>query len=262
MCIAPENFFGAFYFIRDSPLAFPENGIFIEAFPFKIKTGMQYGCPGKRRGTKVSSNTNSVPAGGAQTNVRTMVMIAMLGAISMVLMWFEIPLWFAPSFYKIDLSEVPVMIGAFALGPVAGAMIELVKVLLKLVMKGTTTAFVGDIANYIIGCALILPAGIIYRKKKSKRNAIIGMTAGTVFLTIVGCFLNAYVLLPAYGKAFGMEVEKLVAMGTAVNPAINSVTTFVILAVAPFNLIKGVAVSVITLILYKYVSPLLKGQQL
>lgn len=189
-------------------------------------------------------------------------MIAMLGAISMVLMWFEIPLWFAPAFYKMDLSEVPVMIGAFALGPVAGAMIELVKVLLKLVTKGTTTAFVGDIANYIIGCALILPAGIIYKQKKSKKNAIIGMAAGTVFLTIVGCFLNAYVLLPAYGKAFGMEVEKLVAMGTAVNPAINSVATFVILAVAPFNLIKGAVVSVITLILYKYVSPLLKGHQL
>ncbi|MDO5541605.1 MAG: ECF transporter S component [Eubacteriales bacterium] len=210
----------------------------------------------------MSSNTNSVPAGSTKTNVRTMVMIAMLGAISMVLMWFEIPLWFAPAFYKMDLSEVPVMIGAFALGPVAGAMIELVKVLLKLVTKGTTTAFVGDIANYIIGCALILPAGIIYKQKKSKKNAIIGMAAGTVFLTIVGCFLNAYVLLPAYGKAFGMEVEKLVAMGTAVNPAINSVATFVILAVAPFNLIKGAVVSVITLILYKYVSPLLKGHQL
>lgn len=208
------------------------------------------------------NSTNSASVNGAKTNVRTLVMIAMLGAISTVLMWFEIPLWFAPSFYKIDLSEVPVMIGTFALGPVAGAMIELVKVLLKLVTKGTTTAFVGDIANYIIGCALVLPAGIIYKHKKSKKSAVIGMTAGTICLIITGCFLNAYVLLPAYGKAFGMEIEKLVAMGAAVNPAINSVFTFVLLAVAPFNLLKGIAVSVITLALYKYVSPVLKGNRL
>lgn len=206
------------------------------------------------------NNATSAPVSGAKTNVRTMVMIAMLGAISMVLMWFEIPLWFAPGFYKIDFSEVPVMIGTFALGPLAGAMIELVKVLLKLVTKGTTTAFVGDIANYLIGCALVLPAGMIYKHKKSKRNAVIGMAAGTIFMTAVGCFLNAYVLLPAYGKAFGMEIESLVAMGAAVNPSIKGIGTFVILAVAPFNLLKGIAVSVITLILYKYVSPVLKGR--
>lgn len=208
------------------------------------------------------NNTTSAPANGAKTNVRTLVMIAMLGAVSTVLMWFEIPLWFVPGFYKIDLSEVPVMIGTFALGPLAGALIELVKILLKLVTKGTTTAFVGDIANYIIGCALVLPAGIIYKHKKSRKSAIIGMITGTLFLTVTGCFLNAYVLLPAYAKAFGMDIESLVAMGTAVNSGIRNLGTFVVFAVAPFNLIKGVVVSVITLILYKYVSPVLKGQRL
>ncbi len=209
----------------------------------------------------MSSNTNTAVS-AAKGNIRAMVVVAMLGAISMILMMFEIPLWFAPSFYEIDLSEVPVMIGTFALGPAAGAATELVKILLKLVFKGTNTAFIGDIANYVIGCALVVPAGIIYKHRKTKKNALIGMAAGTLFMTVAGCFINAYVLLPAYGKAFGMPIDALIGMGTAVNPAIKGLGTFVILAVAPFNILKGVVVSVITLLLYKYVSPILKGQQM
>ncbi|SDG66312.1 ECF transporter S component [Marvinbryantia formatexigens] len=208
----------------------------------------------------MSSNTNVAAASAAKSNIRNMVVIAMLGAVAMILQLFEFPLWFAPSFYEIDLSEVPVMIGTFALGPVAGALIELVKNLLKLVIKGTSTAFVGDIANFIIGCALVVPAGIIYKRKKSRKNAIIGMAVGTLFMTVAGCFINAYVLLPAYSQAFGMPIDALIEMGTAVNPAITGLGTFVVLAVAPFNIIKGVLVSVITLLLYKYISPVLKGQ--
>ena len=204
------------------------------------------------------SNTSTV-AGTTKTNVRKLVTIAMLGAVSMVLYIFDFPLWFAPSFYKIDFSEVPVMIGAFALGPTAGALIELVKCLLKLVVKGTNTAFVGDIANFVIGCALIVPAGIIYQKKKNKKNAVFGMVVGTLVLVVTGCLINAYILLPTYGKAFGMPIDALVGMGSAVNPAITDVSTFVLLAVAPFNALKGIMVSVITLVLYKYVSPILKG---
>lgn len=195
----------------------------------------------------------------SKTNVRKMVMIAMLGAISMILMWFEIPLWFAPPFYKIDLSEVPVMIGAFALGPVSGILIELIKVVLKVITKGTTTAFVGDAANFVIGCALIVPAALIYDRQKSKKSAVIGMAVGTAVLTAVGCLVNAYVLLPLYGKAFGMPMDALIGMGSAVNPAIRGLGTFVILAVAPFNLLKGLLVSVVTLLLYKHVSPVLKN---
>lgn len=210
----------------------------------------------------MSNHTNAVPAAAAKSNIRNMVVVAMLGAVSMILMMFEIPLWFAPSFYEIDLSEVPVLIGTFALGPAAGALIELVKILLKLVFKGTNTAFIGDIANYVIGCALVLPAGILYKRQKTKKNALIGMAAGTLLMTVAGCFINAYILLPAYGKAFGMPIDALIGMGTAVNPAITGLGTFVVLAVAPFNLIKGAAVSAITLVLYKYVSPILKGQQM
>lgn len=210
----------------------------------------------------MNNNTNTAAQSASKLSIRTMVMVAMLGAVAMVLYYFDFPLWFAPSFYKIDFSEVPVMIGTFALGPAAGAAIELVKCLLKLVIKGTDTAFVGDIANFIIGCALIVPAGIVYKMKKTRKGAIVGMVCGTVVLTVVGCLMNAFVLLPAYAKAFGMPIDALVGMGSAVNPAITDIRTFALLAVAPFNLLKGALVSVITFVLYKYVSPILKGNHM
>lgn len=191
-------------------------------------------------------------------NVKHMIQIAMLGGVATVLMLYEIPLWFAPSFYEIDASEVAVLIGAFAMGPVAGAVIELIKVLLNFVLNGTVTAGVGEVANLIIGCGLVVPASIIYNHKKSKRNAIIGMIVGTLVMTIIGSALNGLVLLPAYSKAFNMSMEGLVAMGTAVNPAITDVKTFVMFAVAPFNLIKGIAVSLITMLLYKKISRIFK----
>ncbi len=194
------------------------------------------------------------------TKTRTLVEIAMLGAVAAILMYLEFPLPFiAPPFYEIDLSEIPVLIGAFSLGPVAGACIELIKVLLKLLLKGTSTAFVGDIANFFIGCSFIIPAALIYKKHKTKKNALVGMVVGTVFMAVVGCFLNAYVLLPTYSVAFGMPMDVIIDMGNQVNSHINNVATFVVIAVAPFNLIKGFIVSLITFLLYKHISPILKG---
>ena len=204
--------------------------------------------------TQVMNTTNAKPRAG----VRTIVQAGMLGAIAVVLMLFEIPLPFAPSFYEIDFSEVPVLIGTFAMGPVAGASIELVKILLNFIINGTTTAGVGEMANFLIGCALVVPAGIIYRRKRTRTGAIIGMATGTVFMTLIGCLLNAYVLLPAYATAFHMQIDALVAMGTSVNGSINSLLTFVAFAVAPFNLLKGVLVSLIVFLIYKKISPVFR----
>ncbi len=209
----------------------------------------------------MNSNTKAVGTTN-KVNLRTMVQIGMLGAISVILMMFEIPLWFAPAFYKMDLSEIPVLIGSFAMGPVAGAAIELVKVLLHLLFKGSSTAGVGDFANFLVGCAFVVPAGWIYQRKKTKKHAIIGMVVGAVLMIVAGCFLNAFVLLPVYGKAFGMPMEALIGMGTAVNPAITNLATFAILAVAPFNLLKAIIVSIFTMLLYKYISPILKGHRI
>ncbi|MCF2681845.1 ECF transporter S component [Faecalicatena contorta] len=193
-----------------------------------------------------------------KNKVRMMAQIGMLSAIAVVLMLFEIPLPFAPSFYEIDFSEVPVLVGSFAMGPLAGAAIEFVKILLNFAINGTTTAGVGEFANFLIGCAMVLPAAWIYKMNHTRKGAIIGMLTGTLFMAFVGCFLNAFVLLPTYAKAFGMPIDALVGMGTAVNSHITSLTTFVIFAVAPFNLLKGVLVSLIVFLIYKKISPILK----
>lgn len=201
---------------------------------------------------KSGTNTKS------KIKVRTIAQIGMLSAIAIVLMLFEIPLPFAPSFYEIDFSEVPVLIGCFTMGPLAGAVIELVKILLNLLINGTITGGVGEAANFLIGCALCVPAGIIYRRNRTRKGAIIGMAAGTAFMTVIGCFLNAYILLPVYAKVFEMPLDALVGMGTAINPRITSLSGFVAFAVAPFNLLKGVLVSVVVFLIYKKISPIFK----
>ena len=191
-------------------------------------------------------------------HTKTIAQIGMLSGIAFVLMLFEIPLPFAPAFYEIDFSEVPVLVGCFAMGPVAGATIELIKIILNLAINGTITAGVGEFANFLIGCAFIVPAGLIYKKMHNKKGAIIGMVLGTAVMTVIGCFLNAYLLLPTYAKAFQMPIDALVGMGTAINANITDLLTFVAFAVAPFNLLKGVLVSLIVLLIYKKISPIFR----
>lgn len=205
--------------------------------------------PVEKASTENKENTKN------KTNIKKIVQIGMLGAVAVILMLFDIPLPFAPSFYKIDFSEVPVLVGGFVMGPLAGAAIELVKVLLNFVINGTTTAGVGEIANFLIGCSLVVPAAWIYKKNHTRKGAVIGMTVGTIFMTVVGCLLNAFVLLPTYAGAFGMPMDALIGMGTAVNKYINSLTTFVLFAVAPFNILKGAMVSLIVFLIYKKIRP-------
>ena len=137
-----------------------------------------------------------------RVRVRMMVQIAVLGAAATVLMALEFPVPFlAPPFYKLDFSEIPVLVGAFALGPAAGAAIELLKVLLHMLLQGTQTAGVGDLANFLIGCSYVIPAAMIYRSKKTRRRAVAGLAAGSVCMVFAGCVMNAFVLLPAYAAA-------------------------------------------------------------
>ena len=187
---------------------------------------------------------------------------AIFSAMAGVLMFIEIPLFFAPSFYEIDLSEIPIMICTFYLGPVSGVVAELLKIIVKLVFKGTTTAFVGDFANFVVGCSFVLPASCVYHMKKSKRGALIGMIAGTLVMTVFGSLLNAVYLLPTFAQLFGMPLEAIIKMGSDINSAINSVSTLVLFCVVPFNLLKGIIVTALTMLLYKRISPLLhKGDK-
>lgn len=161
---------------------------------------------------------------GGNGRTRRIVQTGMLAAIAVILMLFEVPLPFAPPFYKLDLSEVPILIAAFAMGPMAGAAAELIKILLNLVINGTTTAFVGEAANFLIGCSLVLPAAWIYQRRKTKTMAVAGMAVGTVLMAAVGGLLNAYVLLPVYARAFGIPISGLIEMGSAVNQMIRSLS--------------------------------------
>ena len=182
---------------------------------------------------------------------------AMFACMAGVLMLIEIPLFFAPGFYKLDLSELPVLICTFYLGPVSGVVCEALKVLVKLMLKGTTTAFVGDFANFVVGCSFVLPASVIYHAKPGKKTALWGMVIGTIVLTAFGSFLNAVYMIPKFSQLFGLPIDAIVAMGSAVNGSINSVSTLVLFAVVPFNLLKGTIVSFVTFILYKRISPIL-----
>ena len=195
---------------------------------------------------------------GRILTVRKTAMIGMFAAIAGVLMIIELPVPFAPPFYAIDGSELPVLLCGFAFGPVAGVLTEFVKILIKLLLKPTTTAFVGELANFCVGCSMILPATILYHIKKKKATAIAGSAVGTLCMTLFGTLFNAVYLLPTFAVMYGMPLEGLIEMGTAINPAITNVVTFVALCVAPLNLLKGTCVSVLTFLLYKPLSPILK----
>ena len=187
--------------------------------------------------------------------------VGLLSAISAVLMLFELPMPFAPSFYKLDLSELPVMIGAYAFGPSVGVLIEFIKIILKLFMKGTSTAFVGELANFAVGASFVIPAATLYYSNKTKKTALMSCLLGTVFITVFGTAFNALYLLPAFAKLYGMPLEVILAMGAEVNPLAgdNNIVTFVMACVSPLNLIKGTVISILTLLIYKKLSPILHG---
>ena len=195
-------------------------------------------------------------------STRKMAVVGMFSAIAMILHLLDFPLPFAPNFYKLDFSELPVLIGAFAYGPVVGVAIEAIKILLKLFIKGTSTAFVGDLANFVIGWSFILTASAIYYFKKNKKSAVLSCITGTLILTLFGTAFNAVYLLPAFSKLFGLPLENILAMGRTVNPLMNDdsgIIGFVACCVAPMNLIKGGVVSLVTLLIYKPLSPIIKA---
>ncbi len=185
---------------------------------------------------------------------------AVLSALAALVMLLEIPLWFAPSFYKLDLSEIVALIGGFSMGPLAGVLIELFKNLLKLLIKGSSTAFVGELANFLTGCAFVVPAAVIYRLhgKKTKKKALLGLLAGSLSLIVIGAVFNYYVLIPFYATFYKMPMDAIVDMGHAVNGAITNLGTLIVFATVPFNAFKAVICSFVTMFIYPYLSPILK----
>ncbi|MBQ9148149.1 MAG: ECF transporter S component [Oscillospiraceae bacterium] len=201
-----------------------------------------------------------MPAKRKVTAARRVSIIGICAAIATVLHVLDFPLPFiAPEFYKLDFSELPVMLCGFYLGPSATVACEGVKILLKLLVKSTSTAFVGDFANFAVGCSLVLPATIIYHTHKSKHSALIGLIVGSLCMTVFGSAFNAVYLLPKFAELYGMEMSSIIAAGAAINAGVSDVTTFVMICVAPLNLLKSAAVSVMTMLLYKRVARPLFG---
>ena len=189
------------------------------------------------------------------TPARRVSIIGICAALAAVLHMLDFPLPFlAPAFYKLDFSEVPVLLAGFFLGPSATVACEGIKILLKLLLKGTSTAFVGDFANFVVGCCFVLPATVIYHVRKTKKSAVVGLAVGTVSMAVLGSAFNAVYLLPKFSELFHMSLDSIVAMGTDIFPGVNSVSTFVFFCVAPLNVVKGALVSVLTMLLYKHVA--------
>ena len=190
---------------------------------------------------------------------KNLVLMAMFSALAAVLMLWEFPIPFiAPNFYEIDLSEIPILVGSFIMGPVSGVIMEAIKIILKLLIKGTSTAYVGDFANFCIGVCLVVPASIIYQKHKTKKNAFIGMLVGTLFMAVAGVVLNYFVMIPFYVKAFGMPLEAIIGAGAKIQPLVTNKSSFTIVCVAPFNIVKGIIVSLVTALIYKHISAFVK----
>ena len=191
---------------------------------------------------------------------RRVSIVGICAAIATVLHLLDFPVPFlAPGFYKLDFSELPVLLCGFFLGPTAAVYSEAVKILLKLLLKGTSTAFVGDFANFVVGCSLVLPATIWYHAHKSRHNAVIGLILGTLTMTVLGSAFNAVYLLPKFAELYGMPLDVIIGMGTEIFGSVKDVSTFVLFCVAPLNLLKGAVISVLTMLLYKKVARPLFG---
>lgn len=191
------------------------------------------------------------------TNVRLMTRVGMLGAIAFVLTYFQFPVTFvAPTFMKLDIADLPVLIGSFAMGPIAGIMIAALKNVLYVLIKGTSTGGVGDLSNFIIASTFAISAGLIYRKSKTFKGALAGLLVGVVMTTAVAVVSNYFFIFPLYAKI--MPMEAIINAGAAVTSRITDLWSMMLYCVIPFNLLKGLCTSVFTMLLYKKVSPLLK----
>lgn len=188
---------------------------------------------------------------------RKLTKIAILSAIACILMLMDFSLPIFPSFYKLDFSEVAVLVGGFSMGPLAAIGIEGLKIVLVVLFKGSNTAYVGEFANFLIGCSLVIPVSVIYAKEKTKKHALMGLAAGTIVMTVIGVLMNYFVLLPAYSFFYHVDMDILIGMGAQVIPMIHDRLSFVLLATTPFNIVKGLVVSLLTLMIYKRISSLL-----
>ena len=187
---------------------------------------------------------------------------AMLSAVAFILMFIEFPIpMLIPAFIKMDFSDLPALLGAFALGPVYGVIISFMKNLLHIVIKGTSTACVGELSNFILGAIFSAVAGYIYKHHKSRKTAIIGAVAGAVAMGVLSVPSNYFVVYPAYVQFYHMPLEVILGMYQAILPSADSLIKCLILFNLPFTLVKGLLDAVLCMLIYKPLSPILHGRR-
>ena len=188
-------------------------------------------------------------------NIKSLTTIAMLAAISAILMFlsFSIPLF--PAFLKLDFSEIPALIASFSLGPFAGILVVFIKDLINLLF--TSSGGVGELANFLIGSFFVFSAGLVYQKHQTRKGAIAGLIAGTITMSIVGTIANYYILMPMYSLI--MPIDAIMNMFKSINPYADTMLKIMFMTIAPFNLLKGTIVSLITFLIYKKLSPIIKN---
>lgn len=191
-------------------------------------------------------------------NTKYLAKVGLLSAMATLLMFLEVPVPMMPLFLKLDISELPAIIAAFSLGPAAAVLVELIKNIIH--AANTQTAGIGECANFLVGVAFLVPAGLVYRGRPDYLGTVLALAAGTISMVLASSVLNYYILLPLYQAVLHLPLERIVSFGSAANPLITDLRTLVALAIAPFNFLKGVVISLFTLMMYKKVLPLLRSQ--
>lgn len=191
-------------------------------------------------------------------SLKNIAKIAILAALSTMIMFFRTPLPFAPGFLDFDLAEVPSLIGAFSMGPVAGFLIVLLKNLLKLITQGSSTAMVGELSNIVVNGTLVVVAGLYYKHNRTFKGAIIAMVLAVISMTLVATLSNYFIMFPFYANMFNTPMDQIIGMAAAVNPLVHDYLGVMLFTIVPFNLLKGIATSIVTTLIYPHISPLLK----
>ncbi len=194
-----------------------------------------------------------------KVNAKTLVFVAMMGAVAAVLMMIDFSVPLVPGFLKFDIAELPALFVGFFIGPVSGSAVIAVKLLLKLVMKGTDTAFVGELTNLLGNMCFVVPASLIYKMRHTKQGAIISLAVSTFIVSIAFVLLNYFIGFPLYGKFYGLSIEAIVDMGKAVNPLIKDEATLLLFSIFPFNIFKYGIISIITYGIYKKAGAVLRN---
>ena len=183
---------------------------------------------------------------------------ALFGAMSFVLMFFSFSVPIISPFAEFDASALPELIGGFILGPSGAIEIITIKLLLKLMFKGTSSMLTGEVQNFILSIAYVLPAVLYYRRNKTKKGAVTGLILGSVFSVVISVITNLYLIFPAYIKLYGMNWDGIIEICAAVNLWIKNIPTFVVFSVIPFNLVSRTITSIVTVLIYKKISNIIK----